>query len=195
MMRLRRTTGKGSTLGAVALAGVLAAAAAVPGAAMTIVVRDDVHMTAAADAVVHGTVASVEARLHATGRVHTHTVLLVEEVWKGDVGGDRIEIVEPGGVTAEAADWIPGVPRFRAGQELVLFLVRQPDGTWSVLDFWAGAFRVLELADGRAILSRAPHGEALRLYGPALREFMDEPRDLAAFRSWIEARTEGRYVE
>ncbi len=160
-------------------------------AAMTIVVRDDANMVAAADAIVHATVGDVEARLHENGRVFTHVELLVHETWKGSIPDSEIEIVEPGGVTREAMDRVPGVPPFRSGEDVVLFLVRTRSGAWSVLDFWAGAFRVLELADGRAIVSRSPHGEGLFLRGPGFEPFADGPREFAAFREWIRAREEG----
>ncbi len=167
------------------------AAATVPAAATTIVVRNDGAMLAAADAVLDATVEDVRPVLHPNGRVYTHVRLLVHEAWKGDVPGPSLTVVEMGGATDGVMDWVPGVPRYVPGTRVVVFLVRGRDGSWHTLDMWAGMFRVRETTDGRAVLVRGRTEDGLLLYGPRFEPFHDAPRDFAAFRSWVRARTEG----
>lgn len=98
-----------------------------------------------ADAVVRGTVRSTEGRLSGDGqRIYTRVTVEVAEAWKG-APGTTVELQVPGGVHGELGQIVQGAPRFVAGEEVVVFLRRLPEGP-------AGAprtFHVAGLAQGK----------------------------------------------
>ncbi|HET8775493.1 MAG TPA: M57 family metalloprotease, partial [Thermoanaerobaculia bacterium] len=61
-----------------------------------------------------------------------------------------IEVVLPGGQLGDERLTVPGVPSFRAGDRVLLFLVCNGRGEWTTLSFALGAF----VADGRGVLAR-----------------------------------------
>ncbi len=167
------------------------AAGTVAALATTIVVRDDAAMLNAAEAVVDATVEDARPVLHPNGRVYTHVRLLVHEVWKGHLSGSFLTVVEMGGVTQGAMDWVPGTPDYVQGARVVAFLIRGANGNWQTLDMWAGLFRVRETQAGRAVVLRGQAEDGVLLYGPRFQPFRDFPRDFAAFRSWVRSRQGG----
>jgi hypothetical protein len=119
-----------------------------------------------AECAVHGTVAEVAAGRDSDGIPATWVTLDVAECLKGEVGSRLV--FKQVGVAAPLADGtllrIPGLPRYRAGDEVVLFL-HQPSGRGftSPVGMGQGLFRV-ERRGGERIVrpsTRAAAGEAL----------------------------------
>ena len=72
--------------------------------------------------------------------IETVTTMSIQEVLKGSLESDAIEVFEPGGVYEDRATVIPGAPRFNDGGRYILFLTNA-DGRWHVLDLVLGKFR------------------------------------------------------
>ncbi|MBX7190624.1 MAG: hypothetical protein K1X94_01115 [Sandaracinaceae bacterium] len=96
------------------------------------------------DAIVHGRVLRTGSRLvldAGSARPHTLTEIEVFEPIKGAVG-DRLVVDEIGGTVQDRGMWIEGTPRFRRGEECVLFLRALPDGHFRTYAMAQGHFEV-----------------------------------------------------
>ncbi|MGZ7041790.1 MAG: hypothetical protein ACXVH7_08375, partial [Thermoanaerobaculia bacterium] len=99
--------------------------------------RDLIHRT---DAIVIGSALVSYTQPTPRGGIETVTSVSIEEVVKGKVTGDTINVVEPGGVFGERAQIISGVPRFIDGQRVVLFLKQTGRDRWSATELVLGKF-------------------------------------------------------
>jgi hypothetical protein len=82
---------------------------------------------------------SVVSTVH--GEIWTITSFEVREVWKGNAPAVvRVRLL--GGRTAEMTSHVEGVPRFRAGEDVVLFLAPLRRGDYSVVGWAQGTFRI-----------------------------------------------------
>ena len=82
-----------------------------------------------ADVIVHGTVArsGVRMAIHADSMVpETLTTIRVRE-WLAGPGGETVELRELGGVHQGGGLRYEGTPRYRVGEEVVVFLERRPE--------------------------------------------------------------------
>lgn len=82
------------------------------------------------------------------GEIWTITSFEIREVWKGSAPAVvRVRLL--GGRTAELTSHVEGVPRFHAGEDVVLFLEpsRSP-GNYSVTGWAQGTFRIHSTAPG-----------------------------------------------
>lgn len=75
------------------------------------------------------------------GEIWTSTSFEVQEVWKGSLP-DRITVRLLGGRVRNVTSTVTGVPRFRPGEEVVLFLEPSPGGDFSVVSWQQGSFRI-----------------------------------------------------
>ncbi len=88
------------------------------------------------------------------GEIWTLTSFEVEEVWRGSAPA-RITVRLLGGRVGNLTSSVPGVPRFRAGDEVVLFLEATQRGDFSVVSWEQGTFRIgLEVATGRETITQ-----------------------------------------
>src|SRR6266542_2999129 len=144
--------------------------------AATFIVPTDRAMVQRADAIVIGQVRSSYPRLTATGTVETVTGLSIQDVLKGAVLAQTIEVGEPGGTLNGIATWIPGVPQFADGERVLLFLSRTPQRTWAATDIALGKFSFVTDGRGREMAVRA-EGDVVGWSGDGSPH--DEPRRLA----------------
>jgi hypothetical protein len=97
------------------------------------------------DAIVHGRVLRTGSRLVADESgfftPHTMTELEVIEPLAGDVG-ERVVIDEIGGTYQGGGMWIEGTPRYRRGEEVVVFLRALPGGRFRTYGMAQGHFEV-----------------------------------------------------
>jgi hypothetical protein len=98
------------------------------------------RMTAAAPVVARVRCLTNTARWE-KGEIWTFTTFEVEERWKGQVP-ERIEVKQIGGRAGQVISIVPGAPRFRPGEEAVLFLERRPGGVFGVTGWSQGTFRI-----------------------------------------------------
>ncbi len=73
--------------------------------------------------------------------IWTITSFEVHEVWKGSAP-QVVRVRLLGGRTAELTSHVEGVPRFRAGEDVVLFLAPSRGGNYSVTSWAQGTFRI-----------------------------------------------------
>ncbi len=117
-------------------------------------------MTARSTAIVRARVVSSSGSL--TGStIYTRTRLQVLERWKGPEGAE-VEVTEPGGTAGAVTQSYSGVPRFTAGQEMVLFLWTGPSGRTQVIGLSQGVFQVTSNAvTGEPEVRREASGEIM----------------------------------
>jgi hypothetical protein len=128
----------------------------------TYVVPDDRHLIAAAKAIVTGTVIDGYARRAANGLIETVTSVAIDERLKGDGDARTIDVALPGGAVGGERMSVSGVPRFSAGERVLLFLDRNKQGEWTTIAFALGAFRFGRDAQGRGVVTRGAEEE---IYG------------------------------
>jgi len=128
---------------------VLALGAAVPARATTVLRLPVEEMTRRADLVVRAEVRSVTVRLDDAGARPLSTIvdLRVTRVLKGQAAGPTLRLDLVGGATETASVSIPGMPSFRAGDDVVLFLEKTPRG-YIPAGLSQGKFLVRRGADG-----------------------------------------------
>jgi len=81
------------------------------------------------------------------GEIWTFTSFAVEEVWKGSAPA-QIDVRLLGGTAGNLTSTVAGIPRFRQGETVVLFLEPTSRGDFSVLSWEQGTFRVRQNARG-----------------------------------------------
>jgi hypothetical protein len=75
------------------------------------------------------------------GEIWTFTAYEPTEVWKGSAQS-RVRVRLLGGRVGNLSSNISGVPRFRAGEDVVLFLAPTTRGDFSVVSWVQGTFRI-----------------------------------------------------
>lgn len=76
-----------------------------------------------------------------SGEIWTVTVFEVQQLWRGTLPA-QITVRLPGGRLSNITSTISGVPRFRPGEEAVVFLEPSPRGGFSVVAWQQGTFRI-----------------------------------------------------
>src|SRR5689334_14972135 len=101
-------------------AAVLILFAAMPAAAATFLVPDDGALVAASKAIVVATAGESHARFASGGWIETVTALRVDEVIRGTIASDAIDVVELGGMVGSIGYAVPGAPRYAPGERVLL---------------------------------------------------------------------------
>ena len=123
--------------------------------------------------------------------VATDYFAVARSVLKGEISSADIVVRLPGGRTAEGLEvQVDGVPIFREGEELLLFLVENDDGSFGVLHLALGAFRSHRV--GNRTLALRDLGDAVPL-GSADPSSSDRVRDFDAFADWLRDRAAGSH--
>lgn len=94
--------------------------------------------------VVHGKIEALETGRDAAGRVFTRVDIRVDEVWKGTPPGPTCRWVAGGGILGDRVEGSEAHAAYAVGEELVAFLVRNPDGDWVTVGLAQGRFQVRE---------------------------------------------------
>ncbi len=173
---------------ALALLGLTAATA-------TVVLRLDIEqLVGGAETVVHGRVVrSWPGWDEGRTTIWTHYEVEAYSVWKGRTGASVV-ISEPGGEIDGVRMSIPGAPRYRVGEEVVIFAARTPIGYLRTHGWDQGRFRVEEAAGaasgkrvrtvlGSVVLADSP--KSSRRVGASTAAL--DGRDLAEFRRLVES--------
>ena len=107
----------------------------------------------AATVVVHAK-AVANQRLWHDGEIWTVTSFCVIETWKGSAPRE-IDVWMIGGHVGRIMSYVPGAPRFRPGEEAVLFLEPARTGEMSITAWSEGTFRVrIDARTGEARLTQ-----------------------------------------
>jgi hypothetical protein len=103
------------------------------------------------------------------GEIWTFTTFRVEEVWRGDAPA-QISVRLLGGRAGNLTSSVAGIPRFRPGEEVVLFLERTQRGDFSIVSWEQGTFRIRrDIGTGGE--SATQDTAALATFDPATRRF------------------------
>jgi hypothetical protein len=119
---------------------VLAALTAVPMHAAVLVHLSFDEMAEKSSAIFLGRCIEVRSAW-AGADIVTHNVFEVGEYFKGDLG-QRVTVTEIGGQVGNIVAAYPGLPRFKAGEEAVLFVWTDPLGVHQVIGLTQGRFRI-----------------------------------------------------
>lgn len=135
--------------------------------ATTAVVPRDSEMVVESRAIVIGRVIELSTGVDAgTDVVHTYVRLQVNTVLKGMISEREIVLKEMGGETRDRGTQIFGMPRFDAGQEVLLYLNTWPDGALRVHQGFLGKFNIIrDSSTGRAFVERQLEGENVVIMG------------------------------
>lgn len=123
----------------------LLALTALPAHATVVVEIPLEQLVADSDAIVHATVLRTGAQLETfDGRLEPHTIAELQVAdWLKGSGAERLSIDEIGGTVNGSGSWIDGTPRYHAGEEVIVFLRRLPDGSFRTVGMEQGRFDVV----------------------------------------------------
>ena len=151
-----------------AIAATILAALAIPASSTTLARMTLAQMSRAAEVIVRA-----QCQANATGwdagDIWTFTTFQVEEVWRGAAPA-QISVRLLGGRSGNITSVVAGIPRFQAGEEVVLFLERTPRGDFSIVSWEQGTFRIRrDLRTGEE--SATQDTASLATFDPAARRF------------------------
>ena len=128
--------------------------------ASTVLALSVEEMTRRSDVVVRAQVVSQSSRRE-KGRLYTFTTLEVRETWKGRPE-ETIVVRQLGGVEGELATYVAGDARLEPGEEVVVFLRRNPAGepVYHFVGLAQAKFRI-ERRDGTPVARRELGGLAV----------------------------------
>jgi hypothetical protein len=106
------------------------------------------------------------------GEIWTFTTFMIEETWKGAPTGaaSQLNVRLLGGSLGNVASTVSGIPRFRPGEEAILFLEPNARGGFSIVSWAQGTFRIRrEIRSGQEIVIQDT--AAFDRFNPASRQF------------------------
>jgi hypothetical protein len=98
-------------------------------------------LVSTSDNIVQGRVQSVESR-YENRMVYTYISVAIDDPIKGDRRRDII-VRQLGGAIGTRAVWIPGMPQFKSGDEVIVFLKDRKDGTFDVIGLNQGKYDIV----------------------------------------------------
>jgi hypothetical protein len=107
-----------------------------------------------------------------SGEIWTFTSFEVEDSWKGAPTGaaQQVTVRLLGGSVGNLTSTVSGVPRFRPGEEVILFLQPTARGDFSIVSWVQGTFRIhRDSRSGAEIVVQDT--AAFDTYDPATRQF------------------------
>jgi len=120
------------------------------------------QLTHKAQIVVQGIVLGKQCRRDSAGRIYTRLELRVDDVWKGKVPRNPLVVVHGGGKLGRTTAVVTGQVEYEVGEEVVAFVVLNPDGEAVTLGLAQGKFRVwTEPGTGVKVARNRFHGAAL----------------------------------
>ena len=128
------------------------------------------------------------------GEIWTFTDFEIEESWKGAAAArTRFTVRLLGGRLGEITSRVSGVPQFRPGEDVVLFLEPAPRGNFNVVSWSQGTFRIRhDLRSGADLITQDT--ASIPVFDPAHRQFRSigiSRLPLSAFRMQIIAAIAG----
>ncbi|MGA9884539.1 MAG: hypothetical protein WBQ34_12545 [Candidatus Acidiferrales bacterium] len=130
------------------------------------------------------------------GEIWTLTSFDVEETWRGEAP-PRITVRLLGGRRGDITSHVSGVPQFRRGEDVVLFLEPTKRGDFSVVSWEQGTFRIQRDASGAQELVTQDTA-SFATFDPASRQFRASGirnMPLETFRAQVAAALQGAEVK
>jgi hypothetical protein len=122
------------------LLGLAVLAIASPLFATTVLKMDLQDLVTGSDSIVQGRVESVETRWE-NKLAFTYTSVIVDEEMKG-APRRAVLIRLPGGKVGSLSVHVAGMPQFKTGDQVILFLKGRPDGTFDVVGMNQGKYDI-----------------------------------------------------
>jgi hypothetical protein len=166
----------------IALSSLVIAIASLPLYPASFIVPPDRQVVEGADAIIVASALSSWTDETKDKQIVTITTFSIEEVLKGPMAAETIDVVEPGGVYKNRRTIIPGVPRFEDGERYLLFLIWTGE-RWMVRDLVLGKFDFRADVDGRRLLVREEH-EVIG-WGPDRERHVEKRRGADGFLNYI----------
>lgn len=134
-----------------------------------------------ADAIVHASVARTGTQLETfDGHLEPHTIAELRVLgWIKGSGAEQLAIDELGGTVNGSGSWIDGTPRYREGEEVIVFLRRLP----------SGAYRTVGMEQGRFCIV---HTVALTGGERVGRTLVERDTSTLAFAAWVDGQMQVR---
>jgi hypothetical protein len=107
-----------------------------------------------------------------SGEIWTFTSFEVEDSWKGALTGaaQQVTVRLRGGSVGNLTSTVSGVPRFRPGEKVILFLQPTARGDFSIVSWVQGTFRIhRDVRSGQEVVVQDT--AAFDTYDPATRQF------------------------
>ncbi|HXU84469.1 MAG TPA: CARDB domain-containing protein [Verrucomicrobiae bacterium] len=104
---------------------------------------DDEDLIRGADAIVLGRITQIESHRDVLGALHTYITVSLDEVFKGDIPGREVTILEIGGTVGDRTYWVFANPEFVVGERVLLFMDQRADGTLRTYHFYLGKFSIV----------------------------------------------------
>jgi len=166
-----------------ALTALVLAAPLALGAAL---VRKDIPtMVEEADVICLGTVVALESRWdEAHGLIYSLATVEVGQILKGDEVSNKLVVRYLGGTVGDVGMSVPGAPTFQAGEDVLLFLAPEEDGSYSVAGMSQGKYTI-ERDEPSGITYAKPELRGLTFIGGE-EDAMGEPMPLQELLTWIE---------
>ena len=166
---------------------------ALPAAATSFVMVSDEKLADEAAVIVEARILTVDDA-PVTGTPSTDYLVEVQRVLKGDIPGSALIVRVPGGTRPDGVTLrVWGMPRFKVGENALLFLVPGAEGTYRIAELMLGAFHFATLG-GRPALIR-DLSETIELPAPGApagtRARFHQARDRERFVAWLVDRTLG----
>ena len=124
-------------------------------------------------------------------QIYTHITLTIDDVLKGDVSATELTIKQPGGAVGDTHTWIFGSPEFTIGEQVLLFLTNNDDGTLRVAHFYQGKFSIMwDEVRGQKMVSRNDNPAQVLVLGGVDKVEVSGPnlgklRELESFKAQI----------
>jgi len=159
--------------------------------AASFIVAPDATMIRVSKAIVVATAIESHTRWAPGGWIETVTTMAADEVVKGRIG-DTFEVVELGGTIDGWTYVVPGAPRCRIGERVLLMLETNDRREWVSKNMAVGKFAFVTDAGGQELLLRdsgelygwdtngLPHVETARAAQPFLRYVRNIARGIAS---------------
>lgn len=167
------------------LAALACLALAAPASATTYMMMSDAALADQAALIVQGRIVAASPAADAPASA-TEYAVEVARVLKGRAAGSELTVRVPGGIPRKDGPWKHawGMPRYRPGEEVLLFLAPRRDGAFGLAQLALGSFR--RVADGGSAYAFRPE---LAVHGALGGE--ERLRDFDAFVGWLAERARG----
>ena len=116
-------------------------------------------LTTKSHAIMHGKVSSITCKRDSTGRIFTEVRLNLTKVLKGRPSGEEFELVHGGGILGGKRAHSVADPKFKVGEEVVVFVVFNSRGEAIPVGMNQGRFEVFRPnQSGEAMVRNPFHG-------------------------------------
>jgi hypothetical protein len=115
---------------------------ACPVFATTVQKMELAELVSTSDSIVQGRVESVEAR-YENKLVYTYISVVVDDPIKGE-RRRTVLVRQIGGKIGARTTWVAGMPLFKAGDQVIVFLKNRQDGAFDVIGLNQGKYDIVE---------------------------------------------------